>query len=775
MERRDGTMMINEPADAINKRPIVSVIMANYDGASYLGQSIGSVCRQTLRNIEIVVSDDGSTDGSIGIVKRLMAEDPRIRLVTADSNTGPAGARNRAIDVAKGLWLAIMDSDDLMHPARLETLVEAANHDGADIVADDLLIFDSTHVRSPRALLTGKWTRAPRWVDTLTFLRVSHLFGRGPTLGYLKPLIRSSLLASVQGPYDETLRIDEDYNLILRLLLRGAKYRVYPTLHYFYRKHAKSISHRLNEEALIRIQAAELRLLRDNPNIGGTLGRSIKSRTASIDAALAFERVLKGLKSGAYASALATIFRNPRTCYLLRFPIGARMSRILKSGKSRDLQSKTTKRQVCVISNQRIIGRTNGSSTYLLDIVTDLAAHNMEVHFVAPSPATLGRWPYLILSKEVASVFKTFRVRGTWRVANCLISKDPRRMIQGAFAILESFLLKRGLLLKPVLRPAPYSIAVPLTRDDRLFLARYVPVHGDYLIADYCFLTEAFPYALRPDARSAVLMHDYFSARPKQFEGVEIPDSVAALTDDEECTRLAKADCIVAIQQEEAELVRSRLPNHCVVVVPMAASPVRAPQSGDSNLILFVGSKAAANVDGVRWFLASCWPQILRDRPDTRFWVAGTVTESIGPAPEGVRFLGLVNDLGPLYRQAGVVVSPLRVGSGLKIKLIEALKQGKAVVASPITLQGVTDILSNAVRIADGPAEFVSAVIALLDDKMLRADLASRGLDALSHHFSPERCYGPLISEINNSNLPPSPEAGHRRQRRMAEPLACEY
>lgn len=52
-------------------------------------------------------------------------------------------------------------------------------------------------------------------------------------------------------------------------------------------------------------------------------------------------------------------------------------------------------------------------------------------------------------------------------------------------------------------------------------------------------------------------------------------------------------------------------------------------------------------------------------------------------------------------------------------------------------------------------------MIALLDDKMLRADLATKGLDALSQHFSPEKCYGPLISEIYNSDLPPCPEAEH--------------
>jgi len=131
--------------ESVVKMPTVSVIMANYNGATYLADAIESVRGQTLSNIEIIISDDASTDTSVDVITRKMVEDSRIRLVTSERNGGPAAARNQALAMATGDWIAIMDSDDLMAPDRLTVLVEAATRDGADIVADDAITFDTNH------------------------------------------------------------------------------------------------------------------------------------------------------------------------------------------------------------------------------------------------------------------------------------------------------------------------------------------------------------------------------------------------------------------------------------------------------------------------------------------------------------------------------------------------------------------------------------------------------------------------------------------------------
>jgi succinoglycan biosynthesis protein ExoO len=312
-------------AERVPLRPTVSVIMANYNCAAYLADAIRSIQRQSLRDLEIIVSDDASRDDSVRIVTELMAEDPRIRLVRGERNGGPAAARNRALSLAKGEWIAVMDSDDLMHPDRLTTLVEVARRDNADMVADNLLAFDTNGSKPPRPLLSGRWAREPFWVEICRYIHLNHFYGRGPGLGYLKPLFRKTILTGPTACYDETLRIAEDYNLVLRLLYAGRQMRVYPLPLYFYRKHSASISHRLNEMALEALKATDVQFLGTISRENQAIAEAVKRRMKSIETALAFEKLLNALKSRNWAAAIRIALTKPRAAALLRLPLGVRL------------------------------------------------------------------------------------------------------------------------------------------------------------------------------------------------------------------------------------------------------------------------------------------------------------------------------------------------------------------------------------------------------------------------------------------------------------------
>jgi glycosyltransferase involved in cell wall biosynthesis len=738
-------MLANETLREKPIPPIVSVIMPNYNGAAFISEAIGSACRQSLSNIEIIVSDDGSTDISIEIVSKLMSQDPRIRFIRSDRNRGPAAARNRAIAVASGEWIAVLDNDDLMHPERLATLVECAARDEADIVADDLLFFDTDHVEPPRPLLRGRSAKTPFWLDIERYVRANRLFAAGPALGYLKPLFRSSLLRATKVRYDERLRISEDFDFVFRLLTCGAKFRVYPFLRYFYRRRNQSLSHRLTPQTIEAMRTVDREIRRHLPRPEPKLAAAMDGRSRSIDTAFMFDKLVRAIKRRDVTGVVRIGVKSPRAVMLLRLPVAERAKRLAQSAPRRIHRDG---RQVCVLSRQRLIGRTNGSSTYLLDLVEALAQRGLDVHFVSPSPTTLGRWPYLALKREM-TIFNTIRVRGTWRVGQYLIAASPWTFVQGLLALGEKLLLKAKLISRPVLSTAPYAVACPLTREDQLFLAKQVPTVGDVLIADYCYLTDAFPYALRPDSKTAVVMHDLFSSRARQFASLGSSDSVVDLTEAAECSMLARADTIVAIQREEGEFLRSRIPPRRIIVAPMAAKPVGAPQPGRSELVLFVGSSAAANLDGLSWFLESCWPEIRVQRSAMVLKVAGTVCQKVGAVPAGVKLLGLVDDLAPLYAACGLVVSPLRAGSGLKIKLIEALAHGKAVIATTVTLQGVDDTLRDCVRVADEPHDFAAAVLDLASDEQARIDMAARGLAAVTRYFSHDISYGEFVEAMS--------------------------
>ncbi len=111
----------------------VSVIMPVYNGEGYLRECLDSVCGQTLRDIEIICVDDGSTDGSLAILDEYAGRDPRVRVIT-QPNSGAAVARNKGMDIASGEYLSILDSDDRFEPRMLEKMVEKARNTSAQIV-----------------------------------------------------------------------------------------------------------------------------------------------------------------------------------------------------------------------------------------------------------------------------------------------------------------------------------------------------------------------------------------------------------------------------------------------------------------------------------------------------------------------------------------------------------------------------------------------------------------------------------------------------------------
>lgn len=102
---------------------LVSIIMPNYNCAPFIAESIESVFAQTYENWELILIDDHSTDDSVKVIESLMADEKRLMLIKFSKNSGPAIARNRAIEEAKGRYIAFLDSDDKWHPNKLSTQI----------------------------------------------------------------------------------------------------------------------------------------------------------------------------------------------------------------------------------------------------------------------------------------------------------------------------------------------------------------------------------------------------------------------------------------------------------------------------------------------------------------------------------------------------------------------------------------------------------------------------------------------------------------------------
>jgi len=725
------------------KLPLVSVAIANFNGARFIEDAIASALEQDIGDLEVIVVDDASTDDSVARARRMARRDPRVRVEALAVNGGAGAARNRAFDLARGRWFAVLDGDDLMHPSRLSRLVALAEREGADVAVDDLLVFREDLPGVAGRFLRGRRARAPSWITPEDFALENRIFGRAPNLGYLKPVIRLQPWRAAGVRYHEALPNAEDYDLLMQLLAAGLRCRLDPFLGYFYRKHASSSSHRLSAEALdrmVRADAAFRAGLADPPAV---LLRALDRRLDSIRTARAFTGAVEALKARRPLAAVRPLLRRPKAALLFHMPLAARLSRLARRLAPARAGPPSGPGRLCIVSRQRLVGRTNGSSTYLLDIAQAARRAGLAPHLVQPSPIVLGRWPVLRLRPEM-EVFETIALRGVFRAGRLVITGDTAVWLaaaRGAAAkALERLSLPSGWLNA---RKAPYAPAAPWTDEDRLFVARRAR-GAQVLLADYVWQTEAFPYALTPAARTAVLMHDLFHRRAALFRQEAAADSVAVLDRDEELALLGRADAVLAIQREEAEAVKALLPRSEVVLAPMTARRRPAPQPGADGRLLFVGSNTAPNVLGMAWFFDRVWPEIRRADPDAALDVAGSVCRALGPAPEGVRYLGVVGDLEPLYAEAGVVISPLTAGSGLKIKLVEAMAEGKACVVTSVTLQGVEPELGGAVARADAPEAFARAVSSLLRDRAAREALGARALDAVRAGFSPETGHAAL-------------------------------
>jgi glycosyltransferase involved in cell wall biosynthesis len=102
--------------------PLVSILISNYNYGHFIGASIQSVLDQTYPNIELIICDDGSTDGSVGIIEEYLQRDPRVQLIRK-GNAGQASGFNAAFAASRGEIIALLDSDDRFLPHKVERIV----------------------------------------------------------------------------------------------------------------------------------------------------------------------------------------------------------------------------------------------------------------------------------------------------------------------------------------------------------------------------------------------------------------------------------------------------------------------------------------------------------------------------------------------------------------------------------------------------------------------------------------------------------------------------
>jgi glycosyltransferase involved in cell wall biosynthesis len=321
--------------------PLVSIIIPCYNAEQWLAQAVACCVNQTYRPLEIIIIDDGSTDGSLQQIHQLAQQHPDLIRYETGANRGGCAARNRGTELAQGEFLLFFDADDLLEPetiaGEIETLAERT-----DVIA-----------------------ACPWWSiewDGVAWQRFDHRYAQvsDPLFGELKYgdylpapalLWHRSILAALGG-WDETLWANQDGDLRLRARLSGYEFVYSARGGFIYRRHSiNSISGSTSARALesrIRVlEKVEAELIATNRlemyRVALSCGfHTLAYKTLSYNEPLADRALSHARRLGGLRSVHGT-FKHRLLCYTIGLKRKERLANSLMQGAFASLLSRTRK------------------------------------------------------------------------------------------------------------------------------------------------------------------------------------------------------------------------------------------------------------------------------------------------------------------------------------------------------------------------------------------------------------------------------------------------
>ena len=240
--------------DAPKQGPKVSVLLPIHNAEATLGLALTSLLRQTFTSFEILAVDDGSTDGSLEILKECGRTDDRIRVVS-EGRRGLVETLNRAFEISQGPLLARMDADDIAHPDRFQNQVGLLEQrDELDVVGCLVRCFPASSMEEGYRVYEG-------WLNSLATPEdiAREIFIESP-LAHPSVVMRREILDKVGGYRD--VRWPEDYDLWLRMHVAGARFAKVPRILLHWREGSQRLTRtdaRYSVENFIRTKAHYLR------------------------------------------------------------------------------------------------------------------------------------------------------------------------------------------------------------------------------------------------------------------------------------------------------------------------------------------------------------------------------------------------------------------------------------------------------------------------------------------------------------------------------------
>lgn len=222
------------------QKPLVSIVTPAYKAEPYIGQAIESVLAQTMPDWELIIVDDCSPDNTAQVVERYL-DDPRIKLLHNEQNMGASVARNRALEVAQGEWITLLDPDDWYAPNRLERMLTVAHETGHQVVIEPFIKYfqETQQMELSRPSYRYSIPQVPTYYDVYQYV-LGHFGG--------KPLMHHDLIRKDRLRYIPGLVKGEDYIFHLQVIYRAKGFILLPEPLHFYRVHPSSIIQQLRSD-----------------------------------------------------------------------------------------------------------------------------------------------------------------------------------------------------------------------------------------------------------------------------------------------------------------------------------------------------------------------------------------------------------------------------------------------------------------------------------------------------------------------------------------------
>lgn len=223
-------MLVQKLGSAKKTLPMVSVIIPVYNKASFVKETLESVLSQSYTNTELVLVNDGSTDGSIQILREFQQKFPGKVRVIDSINLGVSAATNLGIHAAKGEFIQFLDADDLMSPDKIEKQINLLSGKGPNEIATCEWVTFQSHI--------DLYNRVPYSVfrDFSSGLDLLLLFWNQQEMMAISSYLTHRDLIFKAGPWDETLTINQDGEFFCRVLARAKGVLFEPEAKVFYRQ-----------------------------------------------------------------------------------------------------------------------------------------------------------------------------------------------------------------------------------------------------------------------------------------------------------------------------------------------------------------------------------------------------------------------------------------------------------------------------------------------------------------------------------------------------------